>query len=176
MDTTLDIITLALKGNGNPNFISTIIEYIQQWHTIVINGTFLYQEGKQNRYLNQRFLNSLWLPYAPLQGKQRWILSKCDEMWSTPLLCGYITPSPIPEAARCKHLLRTGQLKYHNVSAWKLPPKHHCRKKITATQHCSSKSHEWSENFICAHIPLPLILTMGLDNGLMFTQACLLAT
>ena len=75
---------------------------------------------KQNRCLkseNPQPMAVTLLP--PCSGNQMWMW--CSVV-SSPAWW-LITPSPIPEAARCQFLLRAGQLRYLNVSARKMPPR-----------------------------------------------------
>ena len=74
----------------------------------------------------------------PCSGKQMWMW--CSVV-SSPAWW-LITPSPIPEAARCQLLLRAGQLRYLNVSARKLPPKLQFQEMINNTWRFSNKLHK----------------------------------
>ena len=120
----------TLKGKGNPAFICRTIEYIHQWYMVVIHASFNYQEGKTE------WVPKIWESSAHGGHHIASLLRKTDV---DVMQCGQqpawwlITPSPIPEAARCQLLLRTGQLRYLNASARKLPPKLQCQEMINIT-------------------------------------------
>ena len=120
----------CVKGKGNPAFICRTIEYIHQWYMVVIHASFIYQEGKTE------WVPKIWESSAHGGHHIASLLRKTDV---DVMQCGQqpawwlITPSPIPEAARCQLLLRTGQLRYLNASARKLPPKLQCQEMINIT-------------------------------------------
>ena len=119
-----------VKGKGNPAFICRTIEYIHQWYMVEIHASFIHQEGKTE------WVPKIWESSAHGGHHIASLLRKTDV---DVMQCGQqpawwlITPSPIPEAARCQLLLRAGQLRYLNAPARKLPPKLHCQEMINNT-------------------------------------------
>ena len=94
---------------------------------------------KQNRCLKSENSQPMVVTILPpCSGKQLWMW--CSVV-SSPAWW-LITLSPIPEAARCQLLLRTGQLRYRNLSARKLPPKLQCQEMVNVTYRFSNKIHK----------------------------------
>ena len=119
-----------IKGKGNLAFIYRLLNIYSSGIWLWYMQALFINRVKQNRCLkseNSQPMVATILP--PCSGKQMWMW--CSVV-SSPAWW-LITPSPIPEAARCQLLLRAGQLRYLNVSARKLPPKLQCQEMINIT-------------------------------------------
>ena len=119
-----------VKGKGNLAFIYRLLNIYSSGIWLWYMQALFINRVKQNRCLkseNPQPMVATILP--PCSGKQMWMW--CSVV-SSPAWW-VITPSPIPEAARCQLLLRAGQLRYLNVSARKLPPKLQCQEMINIT-------------------------------------------